>query len=562
MCGAKWRTCGCTEQDRAVRQDNLRRQRDARNMQAAEAEAIARAIAEVEAMERREAEQEAERAKLEEEALARLEQERQEEEIKRVAAQEEAEKRLREVLRLSIAETAKFLNRQLQEITDHQRILLDDNHGKEEANMEQRWMSQQRAKLKDAEMLFDTMCRNVERRKNRLIQNHAAGTGALKKRHEEQEDDMFLQMQIHLRGKPNREAREQRMQEELNKQLKEECEELLLHQMDELDKLHQTSRMEIASLRHATSSHTTEALMLHKRITAKLREHVAADRKWFELVINRRKLMIEEHCKLMLADLDAGRDPVGLTEALAIEIDPLPPLQERRDSPTSSKRISSPYATHAADRNLVPLPLKMGVPRPSSSPRPAMLPIRATVDSPRLAPISPLVRNLPENANVWSLFPTPPPSASLPPTPPKSPLSPVSGQSQSTSATGTCTAPLTELPAKSTDSKQVMPTVVEPGENASSQRDSISSGYLPTPSTVSCADTDLTETTSASSGYERELDNDTAKQMSTGEAKLAAMPSNMKFPHRWTKWSRLKPKEPEEQTLKLHEFRNGTQIST
>lgn len=69
-CGAKWRTCACTEADQAHREQELAQRRDRFDAEArAEAEEVRAAIAAVEAAERRLAqEQQAEEARLEEEA--------------------------------------------------------------------------------------------------------------------------------------------------------------------------------------------------------------------------------------------------------------------------------------------------------------------------------------------------------------------------------------------------------------------------------------------------------------------------------------------------------------
>src|SRR5207248_6001977 len=62
----------------------------------------------------------------------------------------------------------------------------------------------------------------IEKRSKSMKQKHDAETNATASRHEEEGDDMFMQVQVHLRGQSNREAREKAMLETLGRSHKDE----------------------------------------------------------------------------------------------------------------------------------------------------------------------------------------------------------------------------------------------------------------------------------------------------------------------------------------------------
>jgi len=312
----------------------LRRQRAEQAAAAqAEAEEIARAIAEAAARERREAE-EAERLeqeRLREEAeLARLEQIRLEEEAKRREEAERAERELRDAIRLSLEEAARLLHVRLQEVAKCQRDALDGRHLSVEEQHVRHLESAVASCQKESDRLLKTMQNNIDKRTKALQEKHQAELETFDSRQQDQEDDLFLQIQLHLRGKPNKEARERRLQDELHRQQEEERQQFTSTHQSELGSLQQNTKMEIEGLKQINESNLAHVCRRHRRDFDDILKMAVAERTWFEVVAQRRQNMVREHNRLMMEDFDAGRDTIGLTEELAMAIEPfIPALAEQ-----------------------------------------------------------------------------------------------------------------------------------------------------------------------------------------------------------------------------------------
>lgn len=336
VCAARWRTCGCTEVDEVNRQVELRRQRQAREAaQREEEEEVRKAIQLVEVLERREeetrrqreaqqaAEQEAER-KREEELLADLERQRLEELRKREAEREEAERQLREVLQLSLQEEQIAIVQCLQEIMDTQHIMLDDKHGKSEQAL-LAIQSGQKAEIQSAcESVVKRIEHNIERRTTNLIEKHKNQKEELESRLEEQEDEIFLHIQMHLKGKANKDAREQKMRNSFLALQKEERLKLEKSQTRETEQLQNTNRMERDGIRKSIDLRHTKARHRHEENLRKFNTQVATERKWYVTICERRIAMVKENTNQLLVDFEQGREPTGLTEQFALTIQPIP----------------------------------------------------------------------------------------------------------------------------------------------------------------------------------------------------------------------------------------------
>ena len=235
VCGARWRTCQCTEDDKNA----LLRQVEERRLQNdAEAREVAEAIAAVERAQEEERRQEEEREaqRLADEALA-------------------AERR--EVARVAlIKQTFALLRAGLAAVHDAQHAALEARHEEE------------RAKLEDEKR---NAVKNCEAR-------HAQELEALEARLEQEEDDYFIGIRAHLRGKPNREAREKAALETVRHVQDEEREALRMAQASQLEKLVKAEAEAAQAVPGAVSGERAELQ----------RRHVA-EKQWLNVAVSVRE---------------------------------------------------------------------------------------------------------------------------------------------------------------------------------------------------------------------------------------------------------------------------------
>lgn len=336
VCGSRWRTCRCTEVDEQNRQTELRQQRLARTAdRREEEEEVRRAIEAVEAIERREAdarslqgllraaELEAERAR-EEELLARLEDERQQEEQRRETERYEAEIQLRGVLQLSLTEENEAIVDSLQAIMDAQHILFDDKHGRLEQACLSAWTATTAEHHERANILQANIDRNIERRKTSLLAKHEIQAAELEAHLEEEEDAMFMQIQMHLKGKSNSDSRKTKMQAALRVSHNEARDKMETKKRLELERLQASAQMEKDCIQRSIETKSNRSQHSHEARLQAIVFEAAVERMWFLSVNQRRVEMVNEHIATTISDFEAGREPSGLSEVAAAKISPLP----------------------------------------------------------------------------------------------------------------------------------------------------------------------------------------------------------------------------------------------
>ncbi|KIW15066.1 hypothetical protein PV08_07853 [Exophiala spinifera] len=367
VCGAKWRTCGCNEVDEVNRQADLRRRRVDRQVTIdAEAEELARTVAQVEALERREAadrqreqaQQEAERRR-QEAQLTRLEEERRQEEASRRLEEERLEREYRLALRESILDTCNAMQSALINISQTQKQALDSRHLQatrallEERNCE---LAKQRV---EAEELQAKLKSNIDRRTAFVQRKHRSDVGVFTHEQDELEDDLFLEIRMHLHGKSDKEARECRLHEKFRNQRKDKLQELLKKHEMEMKTLNVSASSELDVVKRASD---TKIAMITTRYANYFEAHrtaVAADLAWFQHISERRHNMVAYHTRLVLAAVEADEEPVGLTEEQATAIGPF---------------MSGHSTPLQQDDRLVPSP----TPSPTVTPTPSLVELAAT----------------------------------------------------------------------------------------------------------------------------------------------------------------------------------------
>lgn len=343
VCNARWRTCHCTEADKERRIAELRTQRQERDQRqqevdaAAQAEAaeIAQAIAQIEEMERQEAiqlaEEERQRQLEEELMLARLEEARLLEEIAKREAEEEAEKVFRQTLLESSKEECRTLMSTLMQIINFQHAALMSKHEADQQSCIQEKSIQQATALSESSTMASWLQENISKQTQTLHTRQREEWEQLLRQAEEEEDDMFMQMHMYLRDKPNREQREKRMRDTFQQQQQEKQAALQIKHEDERRRLELSTQYENEGLQRAQSIRLEPVEEQFHSSLRQLGWEISCDRQWFQLVSTRRIEMLKEHKRLVLEQLEAEQDPVGLTEERARHIGPtLPAIPDGR----------------------------------------------------------------------------------------------------------------------------------------------------------------------------------------------------------------------------------------
>ena len=293
-CGAKWRTCSCTEADQTRREDQLRSRRyqlDAQVRQ--EEDEIARAIAEVEALEAREAEERRQAEIRQEEELRRLEEERLAEEELRRREAEEAERMRIETIKSSIQDRAVFLGQKMDEITLFQQMAVLARHESAEQVVVTTKDTQQSKQTTSFNAMKQKMLANIEKRSRQISVTHNAEVMRLAARHEQEDDEMFLKVQLHLRGRPNKEVREKAMLDALKQTHDDEVGNLQSKSDSRLSGLRRNAAVEIRSLEHGFTEDQEAAKEVFEVQMRALGETVGNDRKWVEEITKRRQALLE-----------------------------------------------------------------------------------------------------------------------------------------------------------------------------------------------------------------------------------------------------------------------------
>ncbi|KIV83706.1 hypothetical protein PV11_05708 [Exophiala sideris] len=326
VCGVKWRTCHCTEFDEANRQADLARRRGERQATLDdEAAEIARAIADVEAVERQEAEERRRQQQEQEEIeaqLARLEEERVIQEAAWRQEAERLEREYQEMLRISVAEACNDLQNTLDNLVHAQQQMLDNRHLRGERRFSQQRDEQITMQQKQNQDLQTTMESNINKRTVLVERKHRSDIDVFTAEQDELEDDLFLDIHMHLHGKNDKDARERRLQEKFKKQRDEKYQELITKHRSEADALKANAAMELSVLNRSDDEKMARIGHRYLRELEAQVAVVAAERAWFELITKRRQNMLSANNRLMIEAVDAGADPIGLTEDAAAGIGP------------------------------------------------------------------------------------------------------------------------------------------------------------------------------------------------------------------------------------------------
>jgi IBR domain, a half RING-finger domain len=315
-CGAKWRTCSCTEVDQERRQAEIVERRNARSARSREEEEeIARAISEIEAMEHREAQERAretaERERIEAlkralEADERIWRERLEslEREKRRKEEEEAAQKREEAIRVSVTERIDYLRGALLEIQQFQQSSLISRHNNAAAALNEENHDQEAVDKSELDDQQVKLASNSALRHTLLQSAHESKVAELTSKHEAEEDDTFMSMQEHLRGKPNREARVKTALDKLQQRQKEVMNMLGEEHGKKTKLLKENVAMETKALEAGYSLRSEDRKRAFDESSITLKRTVVAERKLFEVVAERRKDMMAELQSRLWSDME------------------------------------------------------------------------------------------------------------------------------------------------------------------------------------------------------------------------------------------------------------------
>jgi IBR domain, a half RING-finger domain len=330
-CGAKWRTCSCTEEHQQRRQEEIRARRTGRTTRSMEEEEeITRAVAAIEAQDR-EAE-ERERREASQRAIEAQERRRREhlerlEAEKRRVEEEEAARRRNQAIRTSIVERIAHLRGALLEIQQFQQSSLISRHNSEIAALHEEAQKHVAIAKSELDALLDKLASNSLLRENSLKSMHESAVAEMTSKHEAEEDDTFLSMQEHLRGKLNREARSKAILDRLQKRQKEDMDQIVEHHATKMKKLSENVAMEKHALQAGHTLLSSDHAVTLSHFMRRQQKAVAVERKWFEMISEKRRTAMQE----LQQQLSSSMPPI-VPVVPSVQVSPTQPAEESSSS--------------------------------------------------------------------------------------------------------------------------------------------------------------------------------------------------------------------------------------
>lgn len=219
---------------------------------------------------------------------------------------------------------AQSIEKSLVDIMHGQHQRMDEQQGGREMSIISSFKrSQEEHQSKDTNMKRKAAT-NLEKKLEKIKNAYEDEKVKMLAEHEQHEDDMFIQIQLHLRGKPNKEAREQRLHAELCLQQASQTSNLDQENERMLRVARSSAEREAEILSCAMQTKAARMRSQYDNNIAQLVEEVGIERHWFHLVTARRVEMVKEHNRLVIEEFTRGVEPIGLTQSLAHAIQPLP----------------------------------------------------------------------------------------------------------------------------------------------------------------------------------------------------------------------------------------------
>lgn len=176
---------------------------------------------------------------------------------------------------------------------------------------------------------------NTQQRMRSLEEGQSSEFQALVSRQEEEEDDTFLSVARHLKGRNNRQEREQAMMEKLKAEQESEQNSLRKSHGEAAEDLQFKGNLEKGALESGLELELEEIRGEASTATQHLGREVIADRQWFDAVVEKRTLMLEKY----RTDLAEGYKDIPTLEQ------PKTPVDEPLPHPPTTWHIEDKLAT-------------------------------------------------------------------------------------------------------------------------------------------------------------------------------------------------------------------------
>ncbi|EEQ85426.2 hypothetical protein RJZ56_006493 [Blastomyces dermatitidis] len=358
-CGARWRTCECTEDDQRRRQGDIETRRLERDRQMqTEAAEIAEAIAQIERMELEEARK---RELREEEQRRKEEEELRDKEVKRM---------------LYIANRLWSLRTALSNVNESQQTLLIKRHEKAVHDLQIRTMAGSSEVKEQEERLLTGLRTNQKQRMDQLLALQKVEVDSITTRHEEEEDEAFLTIFRHLKGNANRESREKAILGKLKADQESEMRTLEQAHQQAILTQEKTNNLELKALEAGLARDYTSTREAEQDTVSKLVQRVIVDRSWFTAAVEKRWKMLDEYRTRLI---DTG---VDIVELPAVEVVPNP-VELPADSEFGDANIEAVLTPTQSSPALVLVPAPVPVPVTS-------LQLEPKLPHPQLAVVAPV----------------------------------------------------------------------------------------------------------------------------------------------------------------------------
>ena len=324
-CGVKYGSCGCAGGDLYLQEQEQWMQHMLEDEQSQrQAAEIAEAMEEIKLMEQQALEEkrriEAEHRQMEEEHRRYKEEESRLKVLRQIEAVDNAMRTLRE-------ELYRINRLQQHRIAERHRVGAQGLHCK--AICDQTSWEERRENLTHA---LDT---NIRQRMRVLEDSQTSEFQSLISRQEEEEDDTFLSVSRHLKGRSNRQEREQAIMEKLKAEQEAEQTSLRKSHEEAAQDLEFKANLEKSALESGLDFEREEIHSEASVATRDLGQEVIADRQWFDAVVEKRALMLEQY----RTDLLEGHKDIPTFE------EPKTPVDEPLPHPPTIWHIEDKLAT-------------------------------------------------------------------------------------------------------------------------------------------------------------------------------------------------------------------------
>ncbi|KAI9681424.1 MAG: hypothetical protein M1817_002708 [Caeruleum heppii] len=278
VCASPWHTCACTEQQHKKRQEEIQGRRFGDDHEARE---VAAAIAAVESSQQ------------EEIRMAKQREDRQRAEDERMRSAEADLSKARDADRVSsIRQRFQILREELDRVHLVQRQAMNERHQYEREVLAENQSKSAEAYTDAWNAAGTRFERHISTEADELRARQAQDLADLTVRHEEEEDDAFLDIRAHLRGKPNAETREKAAMDKVRKRQQTERESLVSAHAADRDRLEHGTGETLDSVRDRLAARRNIEIDDERTTVVVMQRRTGAEAEWSRALVERRRKML------------------------------------------------------------------------------------------------------------------------------------------------------------------------------------------------------------------------------------------------------------------------------